>query len=123
MASLSGLFSCPQRREVAPGRARSFSLGVFCPAMGEEPTGGDRRDRRRLTVPEAATVLGVTVDAARGRIRRGKLDSEHDKNGTIYARGMVRLSVGPTTNDSLYTGGVDPGRIVGRTGGAPGITQ
>jgi hypothetical protein len=49
--------------------------------MGEEPTGGDRR---RLTVPEAATVLGVTVDAVRGRIRRGTIASEHDKDGKVY---------------------------------------
>ena len=49
--------------------------------MGEERLGGTRR---RLTVPEAATVLGVTVDAVRGRIRRGKLASEHDKNGTVH---------------------------------------
>jgi hypothetical protein len=52
--------------------------------MGEGRTGGDRRNRRRLTVPEAATVLGVTVDAVRGRIRRGKLASEHDEHGTVY---------------------------------------
>ncbi len=52
--------------------------------MGEDATGGDRRDRQRLTVPEAATVLEVTVDAVRGRIRRGKLASEHDSNGTVY---------------------------------------
>ncbi len=54
--------------------------------MGEdrtEPTGGDRRDRQRLTVPEAATVLGMTVDAVRGRIRRGTLDSERE-GGTVY---------------------------------------
>ncbi len=49
--------------------------------MGEDAAGGDRQ---RLTVPEAATVLGVTVDAVRGRIRRGKLASEHDENGTVY---------------------------------------
>ena len=52
--------------------------------MGEDATGGDRRDRQRLTVPEAATVLGVTVDAVRGRIRRGTLPSEHDKHGKVY---------------------------------------
>jgi hypothetical protein len=54
--------------------------------MGEGRTGGDRRDRRsgqRLTVPEAAAVLGVTVDAVRGRIRRGTLDSERE-SGTVY---------------------------------------
>ncbi len=42
-----------------------------------------RRDRQRLTVPEAATVLGVTVDAVRGRIRRGKLEAEHE-GSTVY---------------------------------------
>ena len=52
--------------------------------MSEKPTGGDGPDRQRLTVPEAATVLGVTVDAVRGRIRRGKLESEHDKDGKVY---------------------------------------
>ena len=45
---------------------------------------GDRRDRQRLTVPEAATVLGVTVDAVRGRMRRGKIASEHDEQGKVY---------------------------------------
>ena len=54
------------------------------PGMGENATGGDRRDRQRLTVPEAATVLGVTVDAVRGRIRRGTLPSEHDEHGKVY---------------------------------------
>ena len=49
--------------------------------------GEDRReaglDRRRLTVPQAAEALGVTVDAVRGRIRRGKLESEHEA-GVVY---------------------------------------
>ena len=48
--------------------------------MGEDRTGADRR---RLTVPQAAEALGVTVDAVRGRIRRGKLEAEHD-SGAIY---------------------------------------
>ena len=49
--------------------------------------GGDRprpsTDPLRLTVPEAAEVLGVTVDAVRDRIRRGTLDSERE-SGTVY---------------------------------------
>lgn len=61
-----------------------LSRGVPFGGMGEEPTGGDSRDRQRLTVPEAATVLGVTVDAVRGRIRRGTLPSEHDEHGKVY---------------------------------------
>ncbi len=28
--------------------------------------------------------MGVTVDAVRGRIRRGTIDSEHDKDGKVY---------------------------------------
>jgi hypothetical protein len=39
-------------------------------------------DPLRLTVLEAAEVLGVTVDAVRGRIRRGTLDSERE-SGTV----------------------------------------
>ena len=75
--------------------------------MGEgptEPNSVDGRNRRRLTVPEAATVLGVTVDAVRGRIRRGKLQSEHEGN-TVYVwvdaekedrRGPSEASQGPS---------------------------
>lgn len=46
--------------------------------MGEDRTGATGADRRRLTVPAAAEALGVTVDAVRGRIHRGKLKAEHD---------------------------------------------
>ena len=52
--------------------------------MGEDRTGATGADRRRLTVPQAAEALGVTVDAVRGRIRRGKLEAEHDDTGTVY---------------------------------------
>jgi hypothetical protein len=51
--------------------------------VGEERTGATGADRRRLTVPQAAEALGVTVDAVRGRIRRGKLEVEHEA-GTVY---------------------------------------
>ena len=51
--------------------------------MGEDRTGATGADRRRLTVPQAAEALGVTVDAVRGRIRRGKLNSEQHA-GTVY---------------------------------------
>jgi hypothetical protein len=51
--------------------------------VGEDHTGATGADRRRLTVPQAAEALGVTVDAVRGRIRRGKLETEHEA-GTVY---------------------------------------
>jgi len=40
--------------------------------------------RRRLTVQEAAEVLGASVDAVRSRIRRGSLDSEKGEDGRVY---------------------------------------
>jgi hypothetical protein len=39
---------------------------------------------RRLTVPEASTVLGITVDAVRGRLKRGTLESIKEEDGTVY---------------------------------------
>jgi hypothetical protein len=39
--------------------------------------------RRRLTVAEASEVLGITVEAVRGRIKRDKLEHERD-SGTVY---------------------------------------
>ena len=77
-------------------------MGVPFGSMGEEPTGGDRRDRRRLTVPEAATVLGVTVDAVRGRIRRGTLPSEHDEHGKVYVWIDSPGADGPGPSETVY---------------------
>lgn len=37
-----------------------------------------------LTVQEAASRLGVTVDAIRGRIKRGTLSSDRAEDGTVY---------------------------------------
>ena len=39
---------------------------------------------RRVTVPEAADILGTTTDAVRSRIRRGKLRREEGGDGTVY---------------------------------------
>jgi hypothetical protein len=53
-----------------------------------EPTGSDqpttsRATRRRVTVREAAGELGITVEAVRGRIKRGTL-GHHKDGGTVY---------------------------------------
>jgi hypothetical protein len=62
--------------------------------MGEDH--GDGRDRQRLTVPEAATVLEVTVDAVRGRVRRGTIDHERDETGKVYVWvALARVSGAP----------------------------
>ena len=39
---------------------------------------------RRLSVQEAADVLGVTVDAVRGRIKRRTLASTKGEDGSVY---------------------------------------
>ena len=52
------------------------------------PAANQPRDQpqasQRLTVQEAAEVLGVTVDAVRGRIKRGTLTSIKGEPGTVY---------------------------------------
>jgi hypothetical protein len=53
------------------------------------------RGRRHVTVAEAAEVLGITAEAVRTRIKRGKLDSIKDPpqpGGTVY----VLLEADPT---------------------------
>ena len=43
--------------------------------MGEDPTATKHRpDRRRVTVAEASEILGITAEAVRTRIKRGKPD-------------------------------------------------
>jgi excisionase family DNA binding protein len=39
---------------------------------------------QRLTVQEAAEVLGTSVDAVRMRVRRGTLESEKDPDGRVH---------------------------------------
>ena len=39
---------------------------------------------RKLTVQEAAEVLGTSVDAVRMRTRRGSLESEKDPDAWVY---------------------------------------
>jgi hypothetical protein len=40
--------------------------------------------RRRVTVPEAAQLLGITVEDVRGRIKRNTLRYEKAPDGTVY---------------------------------------
>jgi hypothetical protein len=53
--------------------------------MGEDATlGGDRPEtRRRYTVTEAAEILGITVEAVRGRIKRGTIEHERTDEGVF----------------------------------------
>ncbi len=70
-------------------RAWSPGPGIRYPALGEDrpdanqPTPGSPTSRR-VTVQEATGALGVTVEAVRGRIKRGKLEAEREKDGSVY---------------------------------------
>lgn len=41
---------------------------------------------RRVTVQEAARILGITPEAVRSRAQRGTLVKEKDRDGTVYIR-------------------------------------
>ena len=71
--------------------------------MGEDRSTFERRqDRRRVTVAEASEILGITAEAVRTRIKRGKLDSVKeppDRTGTVYVllqTDQTRPNVDPT---------------------------
>ncbi len=68
----------------------------YCSSMGgveEDRTG---TGRQRGTVSEAAEILGVSVEAVRGRIKRGTLEAERTEEGVL-----VYLAAGqsPTGRD------------------------
>ncbi len=63
--------------------------------MGEDRS---QTSRQRVTVAEASEILGVTVEAVRGRIKRGKLEHERD-SGTVYV-----LLDADQSNDQPSTG-------------------
>src|SRR5829696_3460701 len=72
------------------GQRRPCSIPVRVPSGGASmtpngrPVGGARMTSRRLTVQEAAEVLGTSVDAVRMRVRRGTLESEKDPEGRVH---------------------------------------
>src|SRR5919202_6741791 len=61
---------------------------------------------RRLTVQEAAEVLGTSVDAVRMRVRRGSLQSEKDPDGRVH----VWVDGDPTETKPRLDG--EPGALV-----------
>jgi len=60
-----------------------------------QPT--DYPTSRRVTVPEAATLLGISQDAVRSRLKRGTLRREKMPDGTVL------VSLGDATNDRPMT--------------------
>jgi hypothetical protein len=66
-------------------------------------------NRRRVTVAEASEILGITAEAVRTRIKRGKLDSIKDPpapGGTVYVllqTDQTRPDIDPTVKGQDQT--------------------
>jgi hypothetical protein len=78
--------------------------------VGEDRTVTEQSpDRRRVTVAEASEILGITAEAVRTRIKRGKLDSVKeppDRTGTVYVLLEVDQTgpnIDPTLQDQDQT--------------------
>ena len=78
--------------------------------MGENRTSTEQSpDRRRVTVAEASEILGITAEAVRTRIKRGKLDSVKDppgRTGTVYVllqADQTRPNIDPTVQGQDQT--------------------
>ena len=72
--------------------------------MGDDRTATEQGpDRRRVTVAEASEILGITAEAVRTRIKRGKLDSVKeppDRTGTVYVL-LETDQTGPNIDPTL----------------------
>jgi hypothetical protein len=67
------------------GKMRSVGVDTGRAADRTQPE--HHHERRRVTVSEAADILGITAEAVRTRIKRGRLDSIKDPprpGGTVY---------------------------------------
>jgi hypothetical protein len=49
----------------------------------DDPTSTNQSTDRRVTVSEAATLLGISEDAVRSRLKRGTLGKDKGPNGTV----------------------------------------
>jgi len=71
---------------------------------GEDRTGRDRPTTgRRFTVSEAAGELGISVEAVRGRIKRGTIGHERDGERVYVILDADRPATGPDQGDDQTT--------------------
>jgi hypothetical protein len=66
------------------------------PLVGEDRTGQPGPTNQRVTVPEAAELLGITAEAVRMRIKRGTLRSERQAGRVFVLLGQVQPTEQPT---------------------------
>ena len=75
--------------------------------MGEDRTGEPQTNHQRLTVAQAAEVLGITEGAVRSRIKRGTLRTMKE-GGTVYVRLGGGTSQANQTTDTGVLGDQSP---------------
>jgi hypothetical protein len=78
-----------------PTRAMPYAIDM-ARSTGDIPN-GTPNDISRLTVPEAAQVLGISPEAVRNRLSRGTLKSEREK-GTVYV--LLEIDRSRSTTDT-----------------------
>src|SRR5215208_6910547 len=91
---------------------RPWSEWFSIPLVGDDRTATEQGpNRRRVTVAEASEILGITAEAVRTRIKRGKLDSVKeppDRTGTVYVllpADQTRQNIDPTSQGQDQTTG------------------
>ncbi len=72
-------------------------------AVGVDTVPDVGSERKRYTVTEAATRLGITESAVRGRINRGTLEAERE-GGTVYVRLSGKQSADSQREAGDYSG-------------------
>ena len=68
--------------------------------MGENQS---QTGRRRVTVAEASEILGITVEAVRGRIKRGPLEHERTERGVYVLLGADQSTDRPRPDTDQTT--------------------
>jgi hypothetical protein len=74
------------------GGFEGFSMGT----VGEDRTNQPGSTNQRVTVPEAAELLGITAEAVRMRIKRGTLRSERQAGRVFVLLGQSQPTEQPT---------------------------
>ncbi len=70
------------------------------PTIGQPTTNqtAEHTPARRVTVPDAAALLGLSEDAVRSGLKRGTLRTEKGDDGTIF---VVLSAEGPTDQPAI----------------------
>jgi hypothetical protein len=69
--------------------------------VGEDRTGRPSPDLDRLTVAQAAHVLGISQDAVRKRIARGTIPHDRNESGRVYVYLAPSETVHKTDQDTI----------------------